>query len=143
MDERRSRKLIVMKAETMEFSEVNFGAFDFGRMCPIILDSLPVAVTVTDLEGCILYFNRYSQQILDRKPEYIGRNIRRCHKEVDSIAKIDHILGEFKRDGISEFYYEASRAGTDFAVTVRPFKNEGQVLGCVHSVVIIKKNVGG
>ena len=143
MDGRRSRNLIVMKAETMEFSDVTGGAFDLGRMCPVILDALPVVVTITDLEGCILYFNKYSQQILNRKPEYIGRDIRRCHKEADSIAKIDHILREFKKGGISEFYYEASRAGTDFAVTVRPLKKEGQVLGCIHSVVIIKKNVGG
>jgi DUF438 domain-containing protein len=143
MDGRRSRKSIVMKVETMEFPDITCGDFDLGRMSPIILDALPVAVTITDLEGCILYFNKYSEQILDRKPEYLGRDIRRCHNETDSISKIDNILAEFKSDGCPEFYYEASREGTDFAVTVRPLKKEGQVLGCIHSVVIIKKNVGG
>lgn len=109
---------------------------DLSEIAPLILDTIPVGITLTDPDGRILYFNRYSAEILDRKPAYIGRDVRRCHNETDSISKIDHILAEFKRGGCSEFYYEATRGGTDFAVTVRPLKRQGRLLGCIHSVVI-------
>ena len=61
-----------------------------------VLEQIPVGITVTDLDGKILYFNEYSAQIVDRKPEYIGMDIRSCHKKPESIVKIDTILSEWK-----------------------------------------------
>ena len=74
-----------------------------------VLDKIPVGVTVTDIEGRILYYNTYSSQIVDRKPEYIGEDIRACHKKPDSILKIDRILEELKEGRIQEYYYESER----------------------------------
>jgi PAS domain-containing protein len=42
---------------------------------PLILDNLAAAITVIDLEGRMLYYNEYGAQILDRKPEYMGRDV--------------------------------------------------------------------
>ena len=109
----------------------------------LILDTIPVAVTVTDPEGRIVYFNKYSSEILDRKPEYVGMDIRQCHKMQGSIEKIDHIFSQFKSGKDAPFYYEATREGTLFAVTVLPLRKSGQFIGCVHSVVIKSKSEGG
>jgi PAS domain S-box-containing protein len=116
-------------------SEIKNEGFDMTPIFPLILDTVPVAVTVTDAKGYILYFNQYSQDVLDRKPEYIGRDIRFCHKESTSIEKIDSILEAFRMGGESEVYYEAVREGTRFAVTVRPLRKNGHLLGCVHCVI--------
>ena len=113
---------------------------DLGDIYSLVVEQLAVAITVTDLDGRIVYFNPYSAEILDRKPEYIGRDIRQCHNEPDSIRKIDHILEEFKRGGSAEFHYEASRGDRDFMVNVHPLKKNGHVIGCIHSVIVKKSN---
>lgn len=76
-----------------------------------ILDQIPdgITVTVTDLEGKILYFNEYSAQIVDRKPEYIGKDIRSCHKKPESIEKIDTILSEIKDGKLENYSYESKK----------------------------------
>jgi PAS domain S-box-containing protein len=101
-----------------------------------VFDSLPVAVTVTDPDGRILYYNAYSARVVDRKPEYIGRNIRDCHRQQKSIATIDRIFKEMKEGSRDAFYYEAERDGKTLAVTVTPWKKEGKLVGFIHSFVI-------
>ncbi|MFC1822057.1 hypothetical protein ACFL9T_05070 [Thermodesulfobacteriota bacterium] len=34
------------------------------------------AVSIIDRKGTLLYYNRFSSEILDRKPDYIGNDIR-------------------------------------------------------------------
>ena len=72
-----------------------------------VLDQIPVGITVTDLDGKILYYNEYSAQIVDRKPEYIGMDIRSCHKKPESIEKIDMIFSEMKAGKRENYYYES------------------------------------
>jgi len=48
-------------------------------------------------------YNGYSSRMLNRKPEYIGRDIRDCHEKAASIEKIDHMLAEFKKGRREEF----------------------------------------
>ncbi|MGD9033231.1 MAG: hypothetical protein PVJ69_08365 [Desulfobacteraceae bacterium] len=43
---------------------------------PLVLDQIAAAITVIDLEGRTLYYNDYSAQVLDRKPEYLGKDVR-------------------------------------------------------------------
>jgi len=109
--------------------------FDTSQL-KMVLDQIPVGVTVTDLDGRILYYNEYSAQIVDRKPGYIGEDIRSCHKKAKSIEKIDRIFQEFKDGRRQDFYYESVRNGKTLGVTVLPYKADGQMIGFIHSFVI-------
>jgi len=101
-----------------------------------ILDKIPVGVTLTDLEGRILYYNEYSSQIVDRKPEYIGKDIRVCHNQRESIVKIDSILRELKEGSSQEYYYESKRNGKTLEVTVLPYKVNDELIGFIQSFVV-------
>ena len=102
----------------------------------MILDKIPVGVTVIDLEGRILYYNEYSSQIVDRKPEYVGEDIRSCHKKPESIAKIDSILKEIKDGERQDFYYESERNGKTLGVIVLPYTVNGELIGFIQSFVV-------
>jgi PAS domain S-box-containing protein len=101
-----------------------------------VLDQIPVGITVTDLDGKILYFNEYSTQIVDRKPEYIGMDIRSCHKKPESIIKIDTILSEMKAGKRENYCYESKRKDKVLSVTVSPYKQLGKLIGFIHSIVV-------
>ena len=104
----------------------------------MILDKIPVAITVIDQEARILYYNQYCSRFVDRKPEYIGRDIRLCHKESESIEKIDKILSELKEGQIKEFYYEGERNGIKLGVTIIPFEFNGEQMGFIQCFSIIR-----
>ena len=109
--------------------------FDLAQISPFVLDKIPMGITVIDLEGRILYFNEYSSQIRDRKPEYLGRDIRLCHKEPESIARIDRILEEFKSGRRQEVCYDSTLAGEVFAVTISPLVVKDRLIGCIQSLI--------
>ncbi len=111
--------------------------FDSAQI-PLIVDMIPVAITIIDLEGHILFYNDYSRQVLDRKPEYLGSDIRDCHQKPETNARIDTMLDEFKAGRREAFYYEAFRYGKNIAVTLLPFEVDGEVIGCIQSVTIKK-----
>ena len=103
---------------------------------PLIIDRIPVAITVIDLDGHILFYNDYASQELDRKPEYLDTDIRDCHQKPETNARIDAMLDEFKAGRREAFYYEAFRYGKSIAVTLSPFEVDGQLIGCILSVTI-------
>ena len=117
----------------MSFKAV--GGFDTSQI-PQILDKISVAITVIDLEGNILFYNQYSSQVLDRKPEYLGTDIRSCHQKPETNNRIDGMLAEFRAGRRDDFYYEAFRYGKDIAVTLSPFEMDGRLVGCIQSVTI-------
>ncbi len=102
----------------------------------MVLEKIPVGITVIDLEGHILYYNEYCSKYVDRKPEYIGKDIRLCHKKAESIDKIDRILTDIKEGKRREFYYEAERNGKKLGVTVSPYEANGKLIGFIQSFVI-------
>jgi len=117
-------------------------AIDLGaERLAVALGKLPVGVTIIDLEGRMLYYNEYSAKVVDRKPEHIGRDIRNCHNQADSIDKIDTILLELKSGKIHEFHYEAERGGVRLRVTVTPFEIEGRLIGFIQSFVVLSRPV--
>ena len=101
-----------------------------------VLDQIPVGITVTDLDGKILYYNEYSAQIVDRKPEYIGMDIRSCHKKPESIEKIDMIFSEMKDGKRETYYYESKRKDKILCVTISPYEQLGKLIGFIHSIVV-------
>lgn len=101
-----------------------------------ILDQLPVGITVLDLEGRILYYNATSARFVDRKPEYLGRDLRACHQKKASIARIDRMFAELRTGRQDEVYYETERNGRVLAVTVLPYKIEGEIIGFIQSFTV-------
>ena len=96
-----------------------------------VLEKVPAGITVIDEEGHILYYNEYCSRFVDRKPEYIGKNIRFCHKKTESIEKIDKILSDLKEGKTDQFYYEAVRNGHKLGVRVTPFDIDGKPIGFI------------
>jgi DUF438 domain-containing protein len=109
--------------------------FDLNQI-PQILDKMPVAVTIIDLEGNILFYNEYSSRVLDRRPEHLGTDVRLCHEKAETNARIDQMLAEFKAGRNEDFYYEAFRYGKNIAVTLSHFEVDGSRIGCIQSVII-------
>jgi DUF438 domain-containing protein len=110
-------------------------SFDFSQL-PLLMDTIPVGITVVDLNGNIQFYNKYSSHILDRKPEYIGIDIRECHKKQASIDKIDHMLDAFQKGRHDEFGYETIRDGKHIVVKFSPLVVEGKISACVQTVIL-------
>ena len=108
----------------------------FAQLLPHILDQIPVAVTVIDLEGTIRYFNAYAPQLLDRKPEYIGRDVRACHMKPESNARIDEMIAAFKGGRRDRFTWEVTRNRRRLVLALSPLEVEGRLVGCIHSVIV-------
>jgi len=106
------------------------------------MDQVPVGITVIDLDRRILYYNGYCAQIVDRKPEYIGRDIKDCHQKTESIEKIDRFLEEIKNGRREKFHYEATRNGLTLAVTVSPYRTDGKLTGFIQSFVVKRLKKG-
>ena len=79
------------------------------RQLAMALEQVAVGITIIDLTGRILYFNEYCARFVDRKAEYIGRDIRDCHKKQESITRIDTMLEELRTGRESEIHYETKR----------------------------------
>ena len=104
-----------------------------------VLDKLPAGVTVIDKEGHILYYNEYCARYVDRKPEYIGKNISFCHQKLESMVKIKRILSELNEGKQKEFYYEAERGENKLGVTVSPFFIDGRQIGFIQCFSILRR----
>jgi len=109
---------------------------DFAQtQIPLFLDKIPVGVTVIDLECHILYYNEYCAERLNRKPEWLGRDIRLCHQKQESNDRIDQMLEAFKNGRKEAFCYDANPYGDPLAISLAPLEINGELVGCVHSVI--------
>jgi len=86
----------------------------------LAMDCMGVAVTIIDTKGTLLYYNKHSAKILDRKPEYIGTDIHLHHKKADSYRKVDLMLKEFEGGRKDPFHYEAKPYGKSFSLPFHP-----------------------
>lgn len=101
-----------------------------------LMDQAPVAVTALDRRGIIVFFNQYAGRIVDRKPEYLGRDIRDFHKP-ESNAKVDAILAAYAQGGREEYCWRLKRGDKEFMVRVAPWLKGGQWAGLVHTVMLL------
>jgi DUF438 domain-containing protein len=101
-----------------------------------VMDQLPVGITVLDQGGRILYYNATSARFVDRKPEYLGRDLRACHDKPASVARIDRMFEDLRTGGKDEVHYEAERNGRVLAVTVVPYRVDGSIVGFIQSVTV-------
>jgi len=98
------------------------------------MDAMAVAASIIDREGRLLYYNRHAEILLDRKPEYIGTDIRSHHKKAESNKKVDAMLAAFEQGRKNPFHYEAKPYGEPIIVTLSPIREKGKFIGCVQTV---------
>jgi DUF438 domain-containing protein len=103
-----------------------------------VLRKVPVGTTVIDMEGHMLYYNEFCSGLVDRKPEYIGKDIRICHKKSSSIKIIDRTFSDMIDGKIKEYYYETKRGGYKLGITFSPFENDGQQIGFIQCISILR-----
>jgi PAS domain-containing protein len=103
-------------------------------LAALALEELGLAVTLTDPEGVLLYYNPKAAALLDRRPEQIDGDIRSCHKKPESNAKIDDMLAAFKQGRLAPYNYEALRYGRRLSVTIKPLSRGGELLGVMQVV---------
>ncbi|MEW6673107.1 MAG: PAS domain-containing protein [Thermodesulfobacteriota bacterium] len=103
------------------------------EMARLALDSLDLAVSIIDPNGTLLYYNRHSAEILNRKPEYIGTDIHGHHQKAAN-EKLDRMLRDFSHGRTEPFQYEARPYGKAISVTISPLLKEGVLIGCVQTV---------
>jgi len=100
-----------------------------------LLGQAPVALTVLDTKGRLVYYNPYAATILDRRPEYLGRDVRDLHQPA-SAAKITAILEAYASGQRREFSWRLQRDGRAFTVRVAPWLRDGQWLGVMHVAMV-------
>lgn len=100
----------------------------------LAMECMGVAVTIIDTEGTLLYYNMQAAKILDRKPEYIGKDIHSHHKKAASNRKLDLMLQDFQKGRTEPFHYEAKPYGKTILVTLSPILEDGKFIGCTQSV---------
>ena len=115
---------------------------DFAESSPAraVLDALPVGVTITDPQGGILFYNRQAAEWLDRRPEYLGRDVRACHEQKSTIEKIDQFLAEFRAGRTQSYIYQAVRKDRALRVTISPIFQNGEFWACLQMVDTIKND---
>jgi DUF438 domain-containing protein len=113
---------------------VHIHPFD-PELIPRILDKIPMAATIFDLQGIMLYYNEYSPRIINRKPELLGKDIRLCHQKPESNARIEGMIEEFKKGRWEPISYEARPYGKPLLITVSPLEVDGRLVGCVHTAI--------
>ena len=94
---------------------------------------MDVSVSIIDTKGTLVYYNRHSAGMLDRKPEYIGTDIH-GHHQPPANEKLDHMLEAFRNGRTKPFYYEARPYGKVIYVTLSPLIKAGEFVGCVQIV---------
>jgi len=113
----------------------NHEELNIAKIMPAVVSAMPVALTLCDLEGRLLYFNNYATKILDRQPEYIGRDVRELHQVPKSRDKITAILSDYGQGNREEHTWRLSREGREFQVRVAPLVLQGRILGLIHTVM--------
>ena len=103
------------------------------EMAYLALDNLDLAVSIIDADGTLLYYNRHSTKILNRKPDYIGTDIH-THHQPPANEKLDRMLRDFKNGRTEPAHYEARPYGKVISVTLIPLIKEGEFIGCVQTV---------
>jgi len=108
--------------------------YQLEELVNLATDCMGVAVTIIDMKGTLLYYNKHAAKILDRKPEYIGKDIHFHHKKAATNKKFDLMLKAFEQGRTEPFHYEAKPYGKVILVTLSPIIKDGKLVGCVQSV---------
>ncbi len=100
-----------------------------------ILDKIPMAVTIFDLQGIMLYYNEHAPSVINRKPELLGKDIRLCHQKPESNVRFEGMIKKFKKGRREPISYEARPHGKPLLITVSPLEVDGRLVGCIHTAM--------
>jgi PAS domain S-box-containing protein len=115
---------------------MNIKSFDPADLNPALWDQVPAAITILDLDGTILLYNAYAPRILDRKPEYIGRDVCELHKSA-SAEKIRAMLDSYLHGGSQEFSWQLKREGKEYVIRLAPLRIGDSITGAVHIAMLL------
>jgi sensor histidine kinase regulating citrate/malate metabolism len=104
------------------------------ELISLAMQCMGVAVSIIDMKGNLLYYNKQAAKILDRKPEYIGKDVHSHHKKANSNKNLDLMLKDFHKGRMEPFHYEAKPYGKTILVTLSPILEDGKSIGCIQCV---------
>ena len=78
-----------------------------------ILEQAGVGVTIVDRNGSVLFYNKWAAEHLDRKPEYLGRNVREGHHRAVTNPRWNAMLQLFLNGRDEPVRYVARPYGKD------------------------------
>jgi transcriptional regulator with PAS, ATPase and Fis domain len=106
-----------------------------------LLEWAGVGVTILDPGGNVLYYNRWAAENLDRKPEYLGHDVRNRHRRPITNPRFDAMLALFEEGRTEPVRYVARPYGkTTILVTVSPIIVAGRISG-YSQIVLLKDEV--
>ena len=82
--------------ETFSFFTSETGHLSFDQL-KLMMNALPVDLTLIDEEDKVCYFNTTSDRLFPRSAAVIGRNVRNCHP-AESVHVVNEILSAFKNN---------------------------------------------
>ncbi len=95
-------------------------------------EQFPVALTITDLEGTIVYMNEKSAEVNAKGggKDLIGKQVRDCHNErsraiIEQLFKGEVNAYTIEKKGVRKLIYQA------------PWRVEGEVRGLVELSIIL------
>lgn len=111
-------------------------SFDPTALDSALWDQVAAAITVLDLDGTILFYNAHAPRILDRKPEYIGRDIRDLHNPASN-AKIEAMLKTYQKGQAQEFCWRLTRNNQEYVIRLTPLMKDLRISGAVHIAMLL------
>jgi transcriptional regulator with PAS, ATPase and Fis domain len=106
-----------------------------------LLEHAGVGVTIVDRGGHVLYYNKWASEHLDRKPVYIGDDVRNRHRRAITNPRFDAMLELFEDGRVEPVRYVARPYGkTTILVTVSPIYVTGELVG-FSQIVLLKDEV--
>ena len=104
-----------------------------------LLEQAGMGVTILDREGRLMFYNQWAANKLDRKPEYIGKNVRGHHRRKITNPRFNAMLKLFEEGRTDPVYYVARPyGGITILVMVSPIRVDGELVG--YSQVILLKD---
>ncbi|MQA96046.1 MAG: hypothetical protein GEV11_15850 [Streptosporangiales bacterium] len=106
-----------------------------------LVEQAGVGVTILDRDGVALYYNGWAAGHLDRRPEYIGHDVRGRHRRAVTNPRFDAMIRLFVEGRTEPVRYVARPYGkTTILVTVSPIRVDGELVG-FSQIVLLKDEV--
>ena len=112
-----------------------------GLWADRLIEQAGVGVTVLDRDGIVRYYNKWAAEHLDRKPEYLGHDVRGRHRRAATNPRFDAMIGLFENGRTEPVRYVARPYGkTTILVIVSPVHVDGELVG-YSQIVLLKDEV--
>jgi sensor histidine kinase regulating citrate/malate metabolism len=105
------------------------------------LEQAGVGVTIVDRSGSLPFYNNWAAEHLDRKPDYLGRDVRQHHRRAATDPRWNAMRQLFLGGRDEPVRYVARPFGkTTVQVTVSPIRIGGELVG-LSQIVLLKDEV--